>query len=141
MITCLSEEPGLRACKLVINMILGQEDIGLTTRCCYISFAIYTLGFVLNDAQLNIGFCLTGNATNPNYDISSAKNRVGDDQKVLIFVALKAWCVFKFYMACFTQLQEYYWLKHFHHDHHLQRKFINFIYRTPSEEKPDKTKN
>ena len=63
MITCLSEEPGLRACKLVINLILGQEDIGLTTRCCYISFAIYTLGFVLNDAQLNIGFCLTGNAT------------------------------------------------------------------------------
>ena len=62
MITCLSEEPGLTACKLV-NMILGQEDIGLTTRCCYISFAIYTLGFVLNDAQLNIGFCLTGNAT------------------------------------------------------------------------------
>jgi len=83
----------------------GQEDIGLTTRCCYISFAIYTLGFILNDAQLNIGFCLT------------------------------AWCVFKFYMACFTQLQEYYWLKHFHHDHHLQRKFINFIYRTPTEPK------
>jgi len=95
------------------------------------------LGFILNDAQLNIGFCLTGMLQ---FKIDSNRfltlSGGSMEMKDLIFVAIKAWCVFKFYMACFTQLQEYYWLKHFHHDHHLQRKFINFIYRTPSEEKP-----
>ena len=65
-------------------MILGQEDIGLTTRCCYISFAIYTLGFILNDAQLNIGFCLTGMLQlKSGYDVFSRKRALENLKKCL----------------------------------------------------------